>query len=683
MAVLSAYKLTKSYNIHPIFKDISFQINAGEKVALVGANGAGKTTLMKMIAGIEEYDSGQIVSQRDLRIGYLAQEVRFDDPTYNEYDEDAGELGKEINPDLSLYDVMLGAFGDVREMQTRLAALEAQLAVLSSDAPDAAQVLAEYGDISQKFEIAGGYDYETRIKQVLGGLRFGEVDYGRKVGTFSGGQKTRVALGRALLMGPDLLLLDEPTNHLDLQTLDWLEAFLNEWDGTLLCISHDRYFLDRVVNRVMDLSFGVLDDYPGNYSRYLKLRAERMERRMEEYQAQQEQIAKTEEFIRRYKAGQRSKQARGRQTRLDRLDRIQRPKERIELHLALQTDLRSGRIVLAAEDLTVGYRYRDPEDGQWKERALFKTPEELEIERGDRVAVIGPNGSGKSTFLKTIMGEVSPLGGNVELGGSQVRVGYYAQAHEGLNFGNTILDEVMMGRIKNEGEARNFLGRFLFTGDDVFKRVGDLSGGERSRVALAKLTLTEANFLILDEPTNHLDIDAREELESVMSEFGGTLLIVSHDRYFVDALATQVWAIDPDTKSVLTTIGNYSDHIAWKRKAAERAAAEAARVVQAAGSDGVAALIKNGHSANGSTPPKPGLNAKKTISNAERARLRQIEKAEAAVAEAETRLARINTDLAAASDRGDVAALTRLGLDYTTATADLEKRYAEWEAVAE
>ncbi|NWJ45384.1 MAG: ABC-F family ATP-binding cassette domain-containing protein [Chloroflexi bacterium] len=635
MSVLNAYKLSKSYNIYPVFKDVTFQVNEGEKVALVGVNGAGKSTLLHIIAGQESADSGEIVTRRGFRIAYLPQEATFES-------------------EKTLYAEMLESFDSLRADQLEIASLEEQMTASTEHSGEQWEVLLErYGELTHRFEMGGGYDYEVQIEQVLTGLNFPRPMWQQAATRFSGGQKTRAALAKALLSTPDLLLLDEPTNHLDLKTLEWLENFLSSWNGTLIVISHDRYFLDRVVTRVLDLSFGVVEDYPGNYSKYLSLRADRIERRVAEYEAQQEHIAKTEDFIRRYKAGQRYRQARGRQKQLDRLARLARPKERDKLHIALQTELRSGRLVMATEELEIGYR-----DKQGA-HSLFKAPD-LEVQRAERIAIIGSNGSGKTTFLKNIMGETTPLNGLVELG-TNVRVGYYAQSHEGLNFKNTVLEEILWAAPMSEGEARNYLGRFLFSGDDVFKKVSSLSGGERSRVSLAKLTLTKANFLILDEPTNHLDINAREALEELLSEYNGTILFVSHDRYFIDALATQVWAIEEGELN--SYLGNYSDFQEWKaRKRAElENKREQPKVVKTV---------------------TPAQNGKSSSDKEERQRLRKVTELEESIAKLEKRLNEISEELTTASSRQDLEAISRLSKEYETASAELDRLFKEWGVLA-
>jgi ATP-binding cassette, subfamily F, member 3 len=634
MSLLNVYKLTKAFNIYPVFREVTFQVNQSEKVALVGVNGAGKSTLLRILAGEERPDSGEIATTRGLKIAYVPQEATFDS-------------------DRTLHAEMLSVFDELQTIEAEISRLQEEMGKQVTHATaEWDEMMERYDTLTHRFELMGGYDYEVRVEQILSGLNFTPDFWERKVNQFSGGQKTRAALAKALLASPDLLLLDEPTNHLDLDTLEWLENFLKNWDNTLIVISHDRYFLDKVVNRVLDLSFGRLEDYPGNYTKYTDLRADRLERALAEYQAQQEYIAKTEDFIRRYKNGQRYRQARGRQKQLDRLERVVRPRERDKLHIALQTDLRSGKLVLATEELSIGYHDRNGA------HALFKVPD-LEIRRGERVAIVGANGSGKSTFLKTIMENNPPIDGLVEFG-TKVQVGYYAQSHEGLNFKNTMIEELLLAHPMSEAEARNYLGRFLFSGDDVFKRIDALSGGERSRVALAKLTLTKANFLILDEPTNHLDTNAREALEELLSEYNGTILFVSHDRYFIDALATQVWSIKG--QKLTSYLGNYSDYQNWLALARQTQEESKPKPV--------------------AKPVQPAKNGTNTANKEEKIRQKRVSELEKVIADLELRLNQISEEMTAATVKQDVAAITRLGAEYEQKSAELEKLFEEWGALA-
>ena len=533
--VLTVNNLAKSYGPDEIFRDISFQVADREHVALVGVNGAGKSTLLRTIAGLEPASAGEISVARAARVAVLAQEPRF-------------ESERTVRQEAQL------AFDEALSAMTRMHEVEAAMQTATGDSLD--QLFEEYERLGLHFEVSGGFDVEHRTEEVLTGLGFSNEQLDEPVRTLSGGQKTRVALAKALLADPDLLLLDEPTNHLDLGMLEWLEGFLATWRGAFLVVSHDRYFLDRVTNRTFDLSFGRLEDYPVPYARFLQLREERLARRLQEYEEQQELIARTEEFIRRYKAGQRSREAKGRQTRLDRLERIARPQEQASLTLRVQPTIRSGREVLAATPLRVGY------DGAGEERMLATTPE-LRVERGDRVAIIGPNGSGKSTLLRSLVGELPPLSGRVGFG-ANVKVGYYAQGHEGLPLEGSPLSILLNTQPMSEEAARTYLARFLFRGEEVHRPISALSGGERSRLALACLLIEGANLLILDEPTNHLDIQSRETLEEMLTAYDGTVIFVSHDRFFIDRVATRVW--DVAGGALVAYLGNYTDMARQKAK---------------------------------------------------------------------------------------------------------------------
>jgi len=616
MSIVMANQLAKSYGAQEVFWDVSLQIASGDKIALVGPNGAGKTTLLRILAGLEVPTEGRVHRARNLRIGYLPQE--------------AGLPGER-----TLYEEMLTVFAHLQAQQAELRRLEQQMA----DPALREEAIERYGEVLHAFELAGGYRYESEIRMVLAGLGFPEEEQHQPLSILSGGQKTRALLAKLLLSDPDLLLLDEPTNHLDLAAIQWLEDYLANWKGSLVVVAHDRYFLDKVVGRVWELSFGRLEEYPGNYSHYAVLRAERMERRLTEYEAQQKYIQKTEDFIRRYKAGQRSKEARGRQKKLDRLPRLERPRELKKMSLSIETDLRGADFVLITEDLAIGYQPSEP---------LFTCPD-LHLRRGERVAILGPNGSGKTTFLRTIIGQVSPLAGRVRIG-ENVKPGYLAQAHEGLNNENTVLEEVLEVRNLPLQKARSFLGRFLFSGDDVFKLVRDLSGGERSRLALAKLTLEGANFLLLDEPTNHLDIASQEVLEEVLANFNGTILFVSHDRYLINALATQVWAIEDGELRVYD--GNYLDYAEQKKQ-------EAGGKKREARGKGQEARGKR----EGTRDRRP------------EARVKELEENIAAL---EAQLAALSEELVAASMAQDVERLRELGAEYQRVDQELQRLLAQW-----
>ena len=529
MPIVALNGVSRFFGAVEIFSGVSLGIERGDRLALVGANGVGKTTLLRLLAGLDRPDKGTVSFSRGLRIGYLPQEARF-------------------RSDRTLREAMLGVFTVLRQQATRLRELEAQLEASGSNPAEwQPEVLAEYTTLMAGFEERGGYTIENRVEQVLSGLGFPREAWDQPAQRLSGGQRTRAQLGRLLLEQPDLLLLDEPTNHLDTATAEWLENFLGSWAGGLLIVSHDRYFLDHTTTRTLELVGGALESYPGRYSRYVELRAQRYTRQDKEHRAQQEEIARTEEFIRRFKAGSRAKQAQSREARLTRLERVHKAPRPQDLHLRLDMSGDSGEVILNTLRLRVGFPGHQ----------LLHVPN-TQVERGARIALVGPNGAGKSTLLRTLVSELRPLAG-VYQWGVNVEVGYYAQGHEKLGMDHTVMEELQGERSMSEEEARSYLARFLFTGDDVLKRVGDLSGGERSRVALARLTLQRANVLLLDEPTNHLDIMARQALEGVLRAYPGSLIFVSHDRYFIDALATAVWAVEGGIIRMYR--GGYADYL--------------------------------------------------------------------------------------------------------------------------
>ncbi|MCC6802621.1 MAG: ABC-F family ATP-binding cassette domain-containing protein, partial [Anaerolineae bacterium] len=544
----------------------------------------------------------------------------------------------------SLWQEMMSAFSDLRAQEIELRKLEHDLA--DPDRHDAA--FAAYGELQERFELAGGYTYEQRTRRVLHGLGFAPEDYDRPLTQLSGGQKTRALLGRLLLEAPDLLALDEPTNHLDIEAIEWLEGFLSEFDGAVLVVSHDRYFMDAVARTIWELDFGTLELYRGNYSHYLRQREERHERLLKEYEAQQEFIAKEEEYIRRNLYGQNTRQAQGRRTRLERLKRdflIRRPRTRRNMSLRMNAGLRSGDKVLETRNLAVGYPDGDP---------LFQAPD-IVLRRGEIAALIGPNGAGKSTFIKTILGQLQPKSGAVKIGAA-VHIGYFAQAHELLNEDNSILDEILTVKEMGLEQTRSYLGQFLFQGDDVFRPIRTLSGGERGRVALAKLALGGANFLLLDEPTNHLDIDSQEILQNVLSDFGGTILLVSHDRYLIDALATQIWAVSPGRLDVFN--GTYGEYVAARQNAVPRAEAGKAK-----------------SAASKPAEKKFGLNPRQLE--------QRIAELEALIPQLEAQIEDITAAISAASTNADAGKVRALGEAYTQAEAQLHATMAEWERLLE
>ena len=549
MALIQATNLAKSFGPDDIFEGISVSIQQRARIAIVGPNGVGKTTLLRILLGEDVPNAGTVQYAKDLSIGYLPQEATL------------ATRG-------TLWETCLPAFADLITMQ---AELETWMAAMS-DPDRAEEAVARYGTLEQAFERRGGYTYEVRIRQTLTGLGFAETDYHRPIAQLSGGQRTRALLAQLLLENPDVLMLDEPTNHLDIQAVEWLEAYLKDWEGALVVVSHDRYFLDQVARTIWEMT-PALEVYRGNYSAYLGQREERYARRLAEYETQTAFIEKEQEYIRRNIAGQNTNQAKGRQRRLERLLEEARlappPTEPRRMHIHLNTGGRSGDLVLRTYDLQVGYH----DEGH----PLFDCPD-LVLLRQECAAIIGPNGAGKTTFLKTILEQIPPYSGTVQLGAS-LKIGYFAQAHEGLNPDYTLMAEIdSVGRNLLPAETRHYLAKFLFTGDDVFRKVNTLSGGERGRLALAKLSLSDANLLLLDEPTNHLDLPTQEVLESVLSNFPGTILLVSHDRYLIDSLSTQIWDVDPQGRALQVFKGSYTAFRAYTLKLQEQAADETVEV---------------------------------------------------------------------------------------------------------
>ncbi len=575
MSLITVSSLSKSFGAEDIFAGVSFSVVKGARLALVGPNGIGKTTLLRILMGQDEPSSGTVTRAKNMRIGYLSQEADF---------ELRGVL----------WDVCLEPFADLIRMQGEVEKLESEMSDPSKREHSdeyLRQALIRYGSVQHEFERRGGYIYQVRIKQVLTGLGFDPLDFHMSLDHLSGGQRTRAHLARLLLSNPDLLLLDEPTNHLDIKAVEWLEGYLTQWEGAAIIVSHDRYFLDHACNALLEMAASGSEYYRGNYSIYLQEREIRWNHRFEIFESEKEKLLKEVEYIRKNISGQNTLQAKGKLKRLSRvvqaieqvgidaavntnwsqLDveattspfsveeaerrvRSLRPPVRAmpDLHLHLRSTSRSGDLVIRTKDLQVGY---PAEDGLPK-KLLFHTPD-IELRRQDCAALIGPNGAGKSTFLKTILGSLTPLAGEVILGAS-LQVGYFAQAHEGLDPDKSVLDEIMSASGMLPYQAREYLGKYLFSGDDAFKLVFMLSGGERGRLALAKLALQDTNLLLLDEPTNHLDITSQEVLQSVLDSYQGTILLVSHDRYLIDALATQIWEIDPDESKMIAFNGTYS-----------------------------------------------------------------------------------------------------------------------------
>ncbi len=526
----------KAFIDQEVLTGVTFQIHPKERVALIGPNGAGKSTILKIIMGMEDLDEGEFTKSGQATLGYLPQDFDWD-------------------CDVTLYAGMLEVFQSILAISDRLRKLEAEMGkveVLENEILYT-KVMAEYSKMLERYESMDGYSIESRIKGVLKGLGFNEKDFQLKINQLSGGQKTRAGLARLLLTTPHLLLLDEPTNHLDLNAREWLEGFLKDYSGSVLIISHDRYFLDQIVNRVMELRYGDLEHYPGNYSFYIKERQRRLLEWQREYDKQQEKIATTEEFIRRNIEGVNTKQAQGRRKRLERLERIKKPPVDLNIpKIHFTSKKRSGNDVLKIAELSKRY----------PGLTLFENVN-LNLYRGDKIGIVGPNGAGKTTFLKVILGQLDSDDGQV-VEGAGVQITYYSQEHDSLANDELLLNYFRYKYRLTEQEGRDLLAKFLFIGDDVFKEIGNLSGGERSRLVIAELSLEKGNLMILDEPTNHLDITATEVLEEALKDFNGTILMVSHDRFFVERIANKIWEIDKG--KVKEYYGTYSK---YKRKKEE------------------------------------------------------------------------------------------------------------------
>ena len=513
--------LGKSFGVRQVFSNVSFEIKEGDRIALVGPNGAGKSTLLKCILGIEELDEGQVVMSPVASIGYLQQDVNLGDAS----------LAEEIEK----------AWEDVHALENKLQELTTYLETHEASESD----LQRLDYLQNRLEWLGGYDYEQKTKRIVYGLGFTDEDLYKPANAFSGGQKTRINLAKALVRRPDFLFLDEPTNHLDMEMLEWLEGYLSSYRGGILIVSHDRYFMDRIVTGVVELDHHKATTYRGNYSRYVAQREERLKADTIAYEKQQEYIKKTEEYIDKYRAGIKSKMARGRQSQLNRLERLEAPGTSHSLDFKFPPAAMSADKVLVLDHVSIGYKTDDP----------IIDDVSIVVRRGESVALIGPNGAGKSTMVKAIVGELFPIEGHIDIG-NRVQVGYFSQEHEELHDRWQVVDEIINNYNFTEEKARNVLGSFLFKGDDVFKLVGDLSGGERARLALLKLFLQGDNFLILDEPTNHLDVPTREIVERALQQFGGTCFIISHDRYFLDQVSTRTLVLE--NKGFTEYLGNYS-----------------------------------------------------------------------------------------------------------------------------
>lgn len=539
MIILQGNKIERSFSGDVLFDNINIQVDEKDRIALVGRNGAGKSTLLKILVGEEAPTSGEINTKRDLSLSYLAQDSRFESEN-------------------TIFDEMLHVFDDVRSMESRLRKMEMQMAELTGDAFD--KLMSDYDRLSEEFRVKGGFTYEAEIKAILNGFKFDESMWQMKISELSGGQNTRLALAKMLLEKPELLVLDEPTNHLDIETIAWLENYLVNYQGALIIVSHDRYFLDKVATVTLDLTKHSLDRYVGNYSKFMDLKAEKLALEAKNYEKQAKEIAKLEDFVQRNLVrASTTKRAQARRKQLEKMERLDKPLAgQKSANMTFHADKVSGNVVLTVTDAAIGY------DDQ-----ILSEPINIDVKKFDAIAIVGPNGIGKSTLIKSIVGQIPFIKGTSTYG-ANVEVGYYDQTQSNLTRTNTVLDELWNDfSTTPEVEIRNRLGAFLFSGDDVKKSVSMLSGGERARLLLAKLSMQNNNFLILDEPTNHLDIDSKEVLEDALIDFDGTLLFVSHDRYFINRVATKVLEISEEGSTLY--LGDYDYYLEKKAELEELA----------------------------------------------------------------------------------------------------------------
>lgn len=544
MIIAQAQDLEQRFGGNTIFSNISFSVPDNARIGLVGPNGAGKTTLLKIMTGQQEPTSGQFTINKGLKVGYIAQENGLDE-------------------DKTIWDEMLTVFNDLIEKNKKITKMQEQIA----DHPEDEDLLKRYDQLAYDFEQEGGFTYQAEIKSILNGFNFKENTWNKVIGTLSGGEKTRLAFVKLLLQKPPVLLLDEPTNYLDLDTLDWLEAFLKNYQGAIITVSHDQYFLDHLANQIFELNFGKLTTFKGNYSQYVKER-ELMDSQQEAaYEKQQEKIKKEEEFIQKNLVrASTTKRAQSRRKVLDKMERIKPPKHKQKVRINFTSERPSGKEVLIAKDLTIGYPDK-----------VMVSDIDFQVNKNDRVAIIGPNGIGKSTLLKTIMKKLEPKGGSIKYGAS-LDIGYYDQELQSLDPSKTVLDTIWdRHKTMPEKDVRSILASFLFTAEDIDKTVGQLSGGQKARLTLTVLSLEKDNFLLMDEPTNHLDIEAKEVLEEALDNYDGTLLFVSHDRYFINELANKIISVRDGHAKIYN--GNYSYYL--DEKAKQAAAAQEAEAQKA------------------------------------------------------------------------------------------------------
>ena len=639
--VLSCQNISKSFGTDEVLKDISFHIEANEKAAIVGINGAGKSTLLKIIMQEETADSGEVILAKDKTLGYLAQ-----------YQDVSGHH--------TIYDEVLHSREDILAMEARLREMEEQMNHQTGDSLET--LLETYHKLNHEFELQNGYAYRSEVTGILKGLGFTDEEFGKQMSELSGGQKTRVSLGKLLVTKPDVLLLDEPTNHLDMESIRWLETFLLNYKGAVIIVSHDRYFLDRVATKVVELFKHQAFVYQGNYSAFAQKKAKVREDMLKQYYNQQREIKHQEEVITKLKSFNREKsikRAESREKMLDKIERLEKPtEENTDIKIVLEPNVTSGNDVLTVEHLAKAY----------PPLTLFEDLS-FEVKRGERVALIGNNGTGKTTILKIINQLLPADAGTVTLG-SNVHIGYYDQEHQLLHMEKTIFEEIADDYpTLNNTKIRNVLAAFLFTNDDVFKKIGDLSGGERGRVSLAKLMLSDANFLILDEPTNHLDITSKEILESALNQYTGTVFFVSHDRYFINQTATRI--LELTGEMVVNYIGNY-DYYLEKHE-------ELTKIY-------VNPSTKDAGSTQPAEEAAPAAKADWQEQKAKQAQIRKTEnalkKTEKRIEELETKIAEIDEAFAKPENATNSAKLNELSAEQNTYKKELEQCYEDWEELS-
>ncbi|CEO81190.1 ABC-F family ATP-binding cassette domain-containing protein [Streptococcus pneumoniae] len=631
MIILQANKIERSFAGEVLFDNINLQVDERDRIALVGKNGAGKSTLLKILVGEEEPTSGEINKKKDISLSYLAQDSRFESEN-------------------TIYDEMLHVFNDLRRTERQLRQMELEMGEKSGE--DLDKLMSDYDRLSENFRQAGGFTYEADIRAILNGFKFDESMWQMKIAELSGGQNTRLALAKMLLEKPNLLVLDEPTNHLDIETIAWLENYLVNYSGALIIVSHDRYFLDKVATITLDLTKHSLDRYVGNYSRFVELKEQKLVTEAKNYEKQQKEIAALEDFVNRNLVrASTTKRAQSRRKQLEKMERLNKPEAgKKSANMTFQSEKTSGNVVLTVENAAVGY------DGE-----VLSQPINLDLRKMNAVAIVGPNGIGKSTFIKSIVDQIPFIKGEKRFG-ANVEVGYYDQTQSKLTPSNTVLDELWNDfKLTPEVEIRNRLGAFLFSGDDVKKSVGMLSGGEKARLLLAKLSMENNNFLILDEPTNHLDIDSKEVLENALIDFDGTLLFVSHDRYFINRVATHVLELSENGSTLY--LGDY-DYYVEKKATAEMSQTEEASTSNQAKE----------------ASPVNDYQAQKESQKEVRKLMRQIESLEAEIEELESQSQAISEQML---ETNDADKLMELQAELDKISHRQEEAMLEWEELSE